>query len=76
MSNNYALSKTEINELGKGYASNDKGVMREDYEKKTMSHELAENKYKFIHIAIVAGVTWFLLTRHQSNEGEYMIWSG
>ena len=70
-----SLSKTEIDELANSYSNNDKASIAQPYEKKTATHELQGNHFKFKHIAIIAGITYFLLVRHQKNEGPFQVFS-
>jgi hypothetical protein len=73
---NCSLSKSEQDKLASTYSNNDKASLTNPYEKKTIKHELEENHFKFIHIALIAGITYILLIKHQKNEGPLTIFSG
>jgi hypothetical protein len=66
--NNIVISKANVSAMKKAYQNDDNSELSKPIKQKTKNDLFVENKYKFFHIAIIAGVTYILLKGFQNNE--------
>jgi uncharacterized protein with GYD domain len=72
---NVYIPQSQTDALAHHYRSGDEAVMEQELRPATIRDELREHGFKFVHIAIVIGITWLLLARHKQGEPELMIFS-
>lgn len=70
------LSPSEISSLSVSYARNNVGDLESELKPKSMTEHISDHKFKFFHIFIIAGLTYFILRQHQLTEGPVKIFSG